>query len=172
MPFLCYNLMPVFLFCAIVVCGCTVTKIGLLIYHLVELRWFFAAAGLRNRSIVNKAQIVSEVEKNVWPAVVSGKVKPVVYKTFPLSEAAESHKLMESSSHIGKILLIPWLGMYWGPLWAPFLLWTMHGCCLFLLLPPFRNISLFRKLVTKGSIYCKLDLEMLLVTIIVGTYMS
>lgn len=65
------------------------------------------AAGLRNRSLANKAQIVSEVEKNVWPAVVSGKVKPVIYKTFPLSEAAESHKLMETSSHIGKILLIP-----------------------------------------------------------------
>uniref|UniRef100_A0A453PZB8 Enoyl reductase (ER) domain-containing protein n=1 Tax=Aegilops tauschii subsp. strangulata TaxID=200361 RepID=A0A453PZB8_AEGTS len=65
------------------------------------------AAGLRNRSLANKAQIVSEVEKNVWPAVASGKVKPVIYKTFPLSEAAESHKLMETSSHIGKILLIP-----------------------------------------------------------------
>ncbi|KAM3244921.1 hypothetical protein ACQJBY_056319 [Aegilops geniculata] len=65
------------------------------------------AAGLRNRSLTNKAQIVSEVGKNVWPAVVSGKVKPVIYKTFPLTEAAESHKLMETSSHIGKILLIP-----------------------------------------------------------------
>uniref|UniRef100_N1QU16 Quinone oxidoreductase PIG3 n=1 Tax=Aegilops tauschii TaxID=37682 RepID=N1QU16_AEGTA len=64
-------------------------------------------AGLRSRSLANKAQIVSEVEKNVWPAVASGKVKPVVYKTLPLSEAAEAHKLMESSSHIGKILLIP-----------------------------------------------------------------
>jgi NADPH:quinone reductase-like Zn-dependent oxidoreductase len=78
-----------------------------LIYHLVELPSFCAAAGLRNRSVANKAEIVSEVEKNVWPAVMLGKVKPVVYKTFPLSEAAGSHKLMESSSHIGKILLIP-----------------------------------------------------------------
>ncbi|GJM87277.1 hypothetical protein PR202_ga03216 [Eleusine coracana subsp. coracana] len=65
------------------------------------------AAGLRGRSLANKAQIVSEVEKNVWPAIVAGKVKPVIYKTFPLAEAAEAHKLMESSSHIGKILLIP-----------------------------------------------------------------
>jgi NADPH:quinone reductase-like Zn-dependent oxidoreductase len=47
-----------------------------------------AAAGLRNRSLANKAEIVSEVEKNVWPAVAAGKVKPVIYKTFPLSEAA------------------------------------------------------------------------------------
>uniref|UniRef100_K3YU54 Enoyl reductase (ER) domain-containing protein n=1 Tax=Setaria italica TaxID=4555 RepID=K3YU54_SETIT len=67
------------------------------------------AAGLRGRSPANKAQIVSEVEKNVWPAVAApaGKVKPVIYKTFPLSEAAEAHRLMETSTHIGKILLLP-----------------------------------------------------------------
>ncbi|XP_027356805.1 quinone oxidoreductase PIG3 isoform X3 [Abrus precatorius] len=65
------------------------------------------AAGLRNRTPENKAVIISEVEKNVWPAIAEGKVKPVVYKTFPLSEAAEAHRLMESSQHIGKILLVP-----------------------------------------------------------------
>jgi len=65
------------------------------------------AAGLRGRSPANKAQIVSEVEKNVWPAVTAGKVKPVIYQTFPLSEAAEAHRLMEASTHIGKILLLP-----------------------------------------------------------------
>ncbi|RLN09606.1 hypothetical protein C2845_PM11G22570 [Panicum miliaceum] len=65
------------------------------------------AAGLRGRSLANKAQIVSEVEKNVWPAVTAGKVKPVIYKTFPLSEAAEAHRLMEASTHVGKILLLP-----------------------------------------------------------------
>ncbi|KAF9588910.1 hypothetical protein IFM89_017141 [Coptis chinensis] len=54
-----------------------------------------------------KVVIVSEVEKNVWPAVAEGKVKPIVYKSFPLSKAAESHQLMESSKHIGKILLFP-----------------------------------------------------------------
>ncbi|KAL1289278.1 hypothetical protein HN51_057773 [Arachis hypogaea] len=78
-----------------------------------DLRTLFAkrltvqGAGLRNRSIENKAVIVSEVEKNVWPAIAEGKVKPVVYKHFPLSEAAEAHRLMESSQHIGKILLVP-----------------------------------------------------------------
>lgn len=65
------------------------------------------AAGLRNRGPENKAIIVSEVEKNVWPAIAEGKVKPVVYKSFPMSEAAEAHRLIESSKHIGKILLIP-----------------------------------------------------------------
>jgi NADPH:quinone reductase-like Zn-dependent oxidoreductase len=65
-----------------------------------------SAAGLRSRSPENKAVIVAEVEKNVWPAIAEGKVKPVVYKSFPLSEAAEAHRLMESSQHIGKILLV------------------------------------------------------------------
>ena len=67
----------------------------------------YVAAGLRNRSLENKAMIVSEVEKNVWPAITAGKVKPVVYKYLPLSEAVEGHQLMESSQHIGKILLVP-----------------------------------------------------------------
>ncbi|KAK4797492.1 hypothetical protein SAY86_029818 [Trapa natans] len=64
------------------------------------------AAGLRTRTIENKAEIVSEVEKKVWPAIEAGKVKPVVHKYFSLSEAAEAHRLMESSQHIGKILLV------------------------------------------------------------------
>ncbi|KAK7302707.1 hypothetical protein RJT34_13603 [Clitoria ternatea] len=74
---------------------------------LVAKRLTVQGAGLRNRSVENKAVIISEVEKNVWPAIAEGKVKPVVYKTFPLSEAAEAHRLMESSQHIGKILLVP-----------------------------------------------------------------
>ncbi|KAJ6725071.1 QUINONE OXIDOREDUCTASE PIG3 [Salix viminalis] len=64
------------------------------------------AAGLRTRSLENKAEIVSEVEKNVWPAIAAGKLKPVVYKYLPLSKAAEGHQLMESSKHAGKILLV------------------------------------------------------------------
>ncbi|KAF9609570.1 hypothetical protein IFM89_017209 [Coptis chinensis] len=73
--------------------------------------WFassvYLGAGLRTRSPEKKAVIVSEVEKNVWPAVAEGKVKPIVYKSFPLSEVAKGHQLMESSKHIGKILLFP-----------------------------------------------------------------
>jgi NADPH:quinone reductase len=41
----------------------------------------------------------------VWPLIAEGKVKPVIYKTFPLREAAAAHALMESSRHIGKIVL-------------------------------------------------------------------
>uniref|UniRef100_A0A5B6Z8D7 Enoyl reductase (ER) domain-containing protein n=1 Tax=Davidia involucrata TaxID=16924 RepID=A0A5B6Z8D7_DAVIN len=85
--------------------GGTVTEVNL--SGLLSRRLTVQGAGLRNRSTENKALIVSEVEKKVWPAIVAGKVKPVVYKHLPLSEAAEAHQLMESSKHIGKILLVP-----------------------------------------------------------------
>ncbi|XP_073009567.1 uncharacterized protein [Typha latifolia] len=85
--------------------GGTVTEVNL--SCLLARRLTVQAAGLRGRNPENKATIVREVEKHVWPAIGEGKVKPVVYKAFPLSEAAEAHRLMESSSHIGKILLIP-----------------------------------------------------------------
>lgn len=52
-----------------------------------------------------KTQLAKDVEKNIWPLFKSGKINPVIYKKFPLEEAAEAHKLMESSEHIGKILL-------------------------------------------------------------------
>ncbi|VFQ86026.1 unnamed protein product [Cuscuta campestris] len=84
--------------------GGTVTQVNLA--GLLARRLTVQAAGLRNRSAENKALIVSEVEKNVWPAIESGKVKPVVNWRFPLAEAAEAHRLMESSNHIGKILLL------------------------------------------------------------------
>ncbi|KAK4711255.1 hypothetical protein R3W88_005768 [Solanum pinnatisectum] len=83
--------------------GGTVTQVNL--GSLLARRLTVQAAGMRGRSAKNKAQIVREVEKNVWPAIAAGKVKPVVYKYFPLAEAAEAHQLMESGKHIGKILL-------------------------------------------------------------------
>lgn len=52
-----------------------------------------------------KTQIAKDVEKNIWPLFHSKQIHPIIYKTFPLAEAAEAHRLMESSEHIGKILL-------------------------------------------------------------------
>ena len=52
-----------------------------------------------------KTQIAKDVEKNIWPMFHSKEIHPIIYKTFPLAEAAEAHRLMESSEHIGKILL-------------------------------------------------------------------
>lgn len=60
---------------------------------------------LRARDSSFKASIADQLEKNVWPWLASGAVKPVVYKTFPLEKAADAHRLIESSEHIGKIVL-------------------------------------------------------------------
>jgi NADPH2:quinone reductase len=60
---------------------------------------------LRARSVADKGAIARAVEDKVLPLFAAGKVKPVVYKTFPLSDAAAAHALMESSAHIGKIVL-------------------------------------------------------------------
>jgi len=68
-------------------------------------RLWHTGSGLRPRPIHEKAAIARAVEENVWPLIQAGKVKPVIYKTFPLREAAAAHALMESSQHIGKIVL-------------------------------------------------------------------
>jgi putative PIG3 family NAD(P)H quinone oxidoreductase len=60
---------------------------------------------LRPRPVEFKAAIARALEKNVWPLVEKGAVKPVLFKTLPLAQAAEAHRLMESSAHIGKIVL-------------------------------------------------------------------
>jgi NADPH2:quinone reductase len=60
---------------------------------------------LRSREITFKANIAQSLEKNIWPLLASGKIKPVINKIFPATEAAAAHSLMESSEHIGKIVL-------------------------------------------------------------------
>jgi len=60
---------------------------------------------LRARSSEFKGGIARSLRANVWPLLESGSVKPVVHATFPLERASEAHRLMESSEHIGKIVL-------------------------------------------------------------------
>jgi NADPH2:quinone reductase len=60
---------------------------------------------LRSRSVADKGAIRAALEDNALPLIANGKVKPVIYKTFPLKEAAAAHALMETSAHIGKIVL-------------------------------------------------------------------
>jgi NADPH2:quinone reductase len=60
---------------------------------------------LRSRDVVFKAAIAHNLEQHIWPLLASDKIKPVIYKVFGASEAAEAHRLMESSEHIGKIVL-------------------------------------------------------------------
>jgi NADPH2:quinone reductase len=60
---------------------------------------------LRSREISFKAAIAQNLEKNIWPLLKSGEIKPIIYKVFPADQAAVAHRLMESSEHIGKIVL-------------------------------------------------------------------
>jgi NADPH2:quinone reductase len=60
---------------------------------------------LRARSVEQKAEIARPLRERVWPLLDQGKIKPLIHATFPLAEAAAAHRLMESSAHIGKIIL-------------------------------------------------------------------
>jgi NADPH2:quinone reductase len=60
---------------------------------------------LRPRPVAFKGAIADKLKEKVWPLIEAGTVRPVMFKSFPLAEAAEAHRLMESSSHIGKIVL-------------------------------------------------------------------
>jgi NADPH2:quinone reductase len=60
---------------------------------------------LRIRTVAQKAEVAAAVRKNIWPLLAAGRVRPVIHATFPLAEAGEAHRLMETSNHIGKIVL-------------------------------------------------------------------
>lgn len=60
---------------------------------------------LRSRTVAEKALIAKELEQQVWPLLSGGEMKPQIFQTFPLEDAAKAHELMESSTHIGKIVL-------------------------------------------------------------------
>jgi NADPH2:quinone reductase len=60
---------------------------------------------LRPRPVPFKAAIAAQLRDKVWPLIDAGKIKPVIYKIFPLEQAAQAHTLMESNAHIGKIVL-------------------------------------------------------------------
>ena len=68
-------------------------------------RLTFTGSTLRPRTIAEKAAIAESLAAKVWPLVEKGVAKPVIFKTFPLAQAAAAHELMESSAHIGKIVL-------------------------------------------------------------------
>ena len=69
-------------------------------------RWLTVTGStLRPRSVEEKGTIAAALRREVWPLLESGRVKPIVYRTFPLTDAASAHRLMESSEHIGKIVL-------------------------------------------------------------------
>ncbi|WP_335971912.1 MULTISPECIES: NAD(P)H-quinone oxidoreductase [Streptomycetaceae] len=80
-------------------------KAELNLAKLMAKRGAVAATTLRARPPAEKASIVAAVRQHVWPLIEAGTVRPVVDRAIPLAQAADAHRLMESSTHIGKILL-------------------------------------------------------------------
>jgi NADPH2:quinone reductase len=73
--------------------------------RLMLKRLHHTGSTLRGRAVADKSAIARAVEQKALPLIASGKVKPLIYKTFPLKDASAAHTLMESSTHIGKIVL-------------------------------------------------------------------
>ncbi|MDQ0314221.1 NAD(P)H-quinone oxidoreductase [Amorphus orientalis] len=74
--------------------------------RLMMKRLTHTGSTLRARDIAFKAEIAAALKKRVWPLLADGTVGPVIDSTFPLAEAAEAHRRMESSGHVGKIVLV------------------------------------------------------------------
>jgi putative PIG3 family NAD(P)H quinone oxidoreductase len=72
---------------------------------ILSKRLTLTGSTLRIRSVAQKALVADAVRRHVWPLLAEGRVKPVINATFPLAQAADAHRLMESSQHIGKIVL-------------------------------------------------------------------
>jgi putative PIG3 family NAD(P)H quinone oxidoreductase len=74
---------------------------------LMARRGTISATTLRARPADDKARIVTGVREQVWPLIEAGAIRPVIDRVLPMSQAAEAHRLLESSDHLGKILLLP-----------------------------------------------------------------
>jgi NADPH:quinone reductase len=73
--------------------------------RLLGRRLTVTGSTLRPRTVAEKGAIAAALRQEVWPLLDAGRVKPVIYRTFPLKDAAAAHRLMESSEHVGKIVL-------------------------------------------------------------------
>jgi putative PIG3 family NAD(P)H quinone oxidoreductase len=81
-------------------------KAELNIQTIMARRLTITGSTLRPRPVADKGAIAQELRREVWPLLESAEVQPVVHATFPLRDAAQAHRLMESSAHIGKLLLV------------------------------------------------------------------
>jgi NADPH2:quinone reductase len=73
--------------------------------QVLRRRLTLTGSTLRPRPVAFKAAIVDNLRKHIWPLIEVGRIKPVIYKVFPLEEAVQAHVLMETSMHVGKIVL-------------------------------------------------------------------
>lgn len=73
--------------------------------HIMRRRLTVTGSTLRPRPVAFKQMIADKLSQKVWPLIESGKIKPVIFKTFSLEQAEQAHALMETSTHVGKIML-------------------------------------------------------------------
>jgi NADPH:quinone reductase len=81
------------------------SKIEIDLLPVMLKRLTLTGSTLRPRSVAQKAAIARELEAKVWPVLAAGQCRPVIHATFPLGQAADAHRMMESSVHTGKIIL-------------------------------------------------------------------
>ncbi len=81
-------------------------RAGLDIRKLMMKRLTITGSTLRSREYGFKKQLAEEIRKHVWPLIEAKKFRPVIFKTFPFSEASEAHRLLEEGTHTGKIILV------------------------------------------------------------------
>ncbi|MEJ2655882.1 MAG: NAD(P)H-quinone oxidoreductase [Desulfobacterales bacterium] len=80
-------------------------KVEINMGHVLFKRLVLTGSALRPMSAESKAQVAGKLNTVIWPLIENGKIRPKIYAVFPLSDAAEAHRLMESGRHIGKIVL-------------------------------------------------------------------
>lgn len=82
------------------------SKIQIDLMPIMLKRLVYTGSTLRSRPDAFKTEIARQLREKVWPKIEAGKIKPSVYKTFPLDQAADAHRLMEGTTHVGKIILV------------------------------------------------------------------
>ena len=80
-------------------------KAELPLLRVMQRRLTITGSTLRPRSVPEKGAIAARLRREVWPLVEQGRIRPVIHATYPLAQAAEAHRVMESSTHIGKLVL-------------------------------------------------------------------
>ncbi len=80
-------------------------KTELDINEVMRRRLVISGSTLRPRPVEFKAYVARNLREKIWPLIEAGKIKPEIYKTFPLAQASEAHRVMETSQHIGKLVL-------------------------------------------------------------------
>jgi len=82
------------------------SKTELDINEVLRRRLTITGSTLRPRPVEFKGHLARNLREKIWPLIEAGRIKPEIYRTFPLAQASEAHRLMETSEHIGKLVLV------------------------------------------------------------------